>query len=439
MPLDIIIGAQWGDEGKGRITDLLTERAQVVARYSGGDNAGHTVTVANPRQGTGQQIFKLNLLPSGLIHPGAVGVLGNGMVVNPARLLEEMDRLAQLGLDVSPARIKLSGAAHLITPAHIALDRADEAARAGAGDKIGTTGRGIGPAYTDKNARRGLRAELLLDPERLGDRVADHVRQTNLTLEKIYGQPPLDPAAIAAEYTAHARRLAPYVTDTSLYLHQRLSEGALVLAEGAQGTLLDLDHGTYPYVTSSSPTAGGAFSGLGIGPKFVGRIIGVTKAFQTRVGEGPFPTEAFGAEAERLRGTGENPWDEFGTVTRRPRRCGWLDLVLLRYAIRVNGLTEIALTKMDVLSGLESVKLCTAYTAEGKTHAELPLGPADLAPFRAVYEEIPGWAEAVTGARSLADLPAAARYYVQRIEELSGVPVSMISVGPERNQIVRID
>ncbi len=432
MPLDIIIGAQWGDEGKGRITDLLAERAQVVARYSGGDNAGHTVTV-------GRQIFKLHLLPSGIVHPGTVGVLGNGMVVNPARLLEEMERLAQLGLDVSPERIKISGAAHLITPAHVALDRADEASRSDTGDRIGTTGRGIGPAYTDKNARRGLRAELLLDPEHLGDRVAEHVRRANVTLEKLYGQPPLDPAAVAADYAAHARYLAAYITDTSLYLHQRLSEGALVLAEGAQGTLLDLDHGTYPYVTSSSPTSGGAFSGLGLGPRFANRLVGVTKAFQTRVGEGPFPTEAFGAEAERLRGTGENPWDEFGTTTGRPRRCGWLDLVLLRYAVRVNGLTELALTKLDVLSGLSTVRLCTAYTAEAKTYTELPLGPADLAPFRALYEELPGWSEPVSGARQLADLPPAARNYIRRIEELSGLPVTLVSVGPERNQIIRRD
>ena len=432
MPLDIIIGAQWGDEGKGRITDLLAERAQVVARYSGGDNAGHTVTV-------GKRIFKLHLLPSGIVHPGVVGVLGNGMVVNPAHLLDEMGRLSQLGVEVSPLRIKISGAAHLITPAHVALDRADEASRSETGDRIGTTGRGIGPAYTDKNARRGLRAELLLDPERLGDRVAEHVRRTNVTLEKLYGQPPLDPAAIAADYAAHARQLAAYITDTSLYLHQRLSEGALVLAEGAQGTLLDLDHGTYPYVTSSSPTSGGAFSGLGLGPRFANRIVGVTKAFQTRVGEGPFPTEAFGAEAERLRGTGENPWDEFGTTTGRPRRCGWLDLVLLRYAVRVNGLTELALTKLDVLSGLSTVRLCTAYTAEAKTYTELPLGPADLAPFRAVYEELPGWSEPVSGARQLADLPPAARNYIRRIEELSGLPVTLVSVGPERNQIIRLD
>ena len=231
----------------------------------------------------------------------------------------------------------------------------------------------------------------------------------------------------------------PYITDTSLYLHQRLSAGALVLAEGAQGTLLDLDHGTYPYVTSSSPTSGGVFSGLGVGPRFANRIIGVTKAFQTRVGEGPFPTEAFGAEAERLRGTGENPWDEFGTTTGRPRRCGWLDLVLLRYAIRVNGLTELALTKLDVLSGLSTIKLCAAYTSEGQTHSELPLGPADLTPFRAVYEELPGWRDDVSAARKLADLPPAARRYIRRIEELSGLPVTLVSVGPERNQIIRPD
>jgi adenylosuccinate synthase len=370
-----------------------------------------------------------------------VGVLGNGMVINPARLLEEMEALSRLGLDVSPARIKISHAAHLITPAHIALDKAEEGARAhaktGGTGKIGTTGRGIGPAYTDKTARRGLRVDLLLDPEHLGDRVAEHIRAANITLEKIYGHPRLDPAPVAAQYADYARRLAPYITDTSLYLHRQLQAGATVLAEGAQGTLLDIDLGTYPFVTSSSPTTGGAFTGLGLGPQFTGRVIGVTKAFQTRVGEGPFPTEAFGAEAERLRGSGANPWDEFGTTTGRPRRCGWLDLVLLRYAIRINGLTELALTKMDILSGLKAVKLCTAYTdKQGQTHTELPLGPADLAPFSAVLEEIPGWEADVSGMRTLGDLPAPARHYVRRIEELTGVRVSMISVGPERSQIV---
>lgn len=427
MPLDILVGAQWGDEGKGRITDLLAEHAQIVARYSGGDNAGHTVTV-------GAQIFKLHLLPSGMIQPGVVGVLGNGMVVNPARLLAEMDALAGLGLDVSPARLKLSAAAHLITPAHIALDRAEEAARAGG--KLGTTGRGIGPAYTGKIARHGLRAELLLQPRALADHLQAHIAQTNTYLQAIYAQPALDGAAIAAEYVGYAQRLAPYITDTSLFLHQQLRAGARVIAEGAQGTLLDIDHGTYPFVTSSSPTTGGVFNGLGVGPQFVGRVIGVTKAFQTRVGEGPFPTEAFGAEAERLRGTGQNPWDEFGTTTGRPRRCGWLDLVLLRYGQRVNGLTELALTKLDVLSGLSTLQLCTAYTMGGVTHTELPLGPADLSPFAAVYETLPGWQEDVSGARTLADLPLAARHYLARIESLTGVPVTMVSVGPERSQII---
>jgi adenylosuccinate synthase len=438
MPLHIIVGAQWGDEGKGRITDLLAANAAVVARYSGGDNAGHTVTVTGP---AGPQVFKLHLLPSGLIQPHVVGVLGHGMVVNPSRLLDELERLRAFGLDVSPARIKLSAAAHLITPGHLALDQADEAARAeGQGEgKIGTTGRGIGPAYTDKTARRGLRAELMNDPERLGDRVAAHVRAANRTLERLYARPPLDADAVAAEYCQHAQVLAPYLTETSLYLHGRLRSGAAVLAEGAQGTLLDLDLGTYPFVTSSSPISAGAFTGLGVGPQFTGRIIGVTKVFQTRVGEGPFPTEAFGAEAERLRGTGANPWDEFGTTTGRPRRCGWLDLVLLRYAVRVNGLSELVLTKMDVLSGLDEVRLCTAYAAGGREYAELPLGPADLAPFRPVYETMPGWSEDVSSARSLHDLPSAARHYVQRIEELTGVPVSLISVGPERSQIVRAD
>ena len=427
MPLDILVGAQWGDEGKGRITDLLAEKAQIVARYSGGDNAGHTVTV-------GAQIFKLHLLPSGLIQPHTVGVLGNGMVLNPARLLEELAMLAQTGQDVSPARVKISAAAHLITPAHIALDRAEEAARAEG--KLGTTGRGIGPAYTAKIARQGLRAELLLQPEVLADRVAEQIRQANRTLTQVFGQPALDAAVIAAEYAAHARQLAPYVTETSLYLHQQLAAGARVIAEGAQGTLLDIDHGTYPYVTSSSPSAGGVFNGLGVGPHFAGRIIGVTKAFQTRVGEGPFPTEAFGAEAERLRGTGANPWDEYGTTTGRPRRCGWLDLVLLRYAIRVNGLTELVLTKLDVLSGLQTIRLCAAYQASGVTHTELPLGPADLAPFTAVYEDLPGWDEDVSGARAPADLPAAARAYIERIATLTGVPVTLASVGPERSQII---
>jgi len=429
MPLDIIIGAQWGDEGKGRITDHLAKSANIVARYSGGDNAGHTVTV-------GRDIFKLHLLPSGVIHPNVVGLLGNGMVINPKRLIEEMETLKAKGVDVSPSRIKISYAAHIITPAHIALDKANEVAL---GDgKIGTTGRGIGPAYTDKNARRGLRAEIFSDIESAADQVETHVAQANITLEKIYGQPTLNPKAVAAEFADRAQRLKPYIADTSLYLHHALKENKNVLAEGAQGSLLDIDHGTYPYVTSSSPTTGGAFTGLGIAPQFTRRVIGVTKAFQTRVGEGPFPTEALGAEAERLRGTGANPWDEYGTTTGRPRRCGWIDLVLLRYSARVNGLTELAITKMDVLSGLDRVRLCVAYRKEGKTYQELPLGPSHLEGCEAVYEDVKGWsdAERVSGARAMNDLPRAAREYLNRIEALIGLPIKMISVGPERDQII---
>jgi len=345
MPLTAIIGAQWGDEGKGRITDLLAARAHVTARYSGGDNAGHTVTI-------GEQVFKLHLLPSGILQPDVVGVMGNGMVVNPARLLEEMDKLRALGVDVSPERVKLSHAAHLITPAHIALDKAEDARRAGG--RIGTTARGIGPAYNDKAARRGIRAESLRNPEVFGDLVLAHARAANRLLEGIYDYPALDASGIAAEYCAYARRLSAYLADTSLYLDAALKAGQTVLAEGAQGTLLDIDHGTYPYVTSSSASIGGVFTGLGVRPHYLDRVVGVTKAFQTRVGEGPFPTEVFGKAAEQLRGSGANPWDEFGTTTGRPRRCGWLDLVLLRYAVRINGITELALTKLDVLTGLET-------------------------------------------------------------------------------------
>ncbi|MBI4769038.1 MAG: adenylosuccinate synthase [Chloroflexi bacterium] len=429
MPLIVIIGAQWGDEGKGRITDRLAAQAQITARYSGGDNAGHTVTV-------GERIFKLHLLPSGVIQPGVVGVMGNGMAVNPARLLAEMEKLAGLGIDLSPERVKLSHAAHLITPAHIALDVAEEARRGG--EKIGTTGRGIGPAYYDKTARRGLRAESMRQPEAFGDLVLAQVQAANRLLERVYERPPQDATQIAAEYAEYARRLGPYVADTSLYLDEALSAGKTVLAEGAQGTLLDLDHGPYPFVSSPSASIGGVFTGLGIRPQYLTRVVGVTKVFQTRVGAGPFPTETFGVTAGRLRGSGANPWDEFGTTTGRPRRCGWLDLVLLRYAVRVNGISELALTKLDVLSGLDPLRLCVAYEADGERFSELPLGPADLSPFRAVYEERPGWEQDVRAARKLSDLPPAAQEYLRRVQGLSGAPVSLVSVGPERDQIVEL-
>ena len=430
MPLNIIIGAQWGDEGKGHITDRLAHDAAVVARYSGGDNAGHTVIIAG-------EIFKLHLVPSGIIHPGVVCLIGNGTVVNPAVLLREMDELTARGVDVGPARLKLSGGAHLITPAHIAMDRAHERAR-GRG-AIGTTLRGIGPTYTDKARREGLRAELFADPDALAEALAAHVAAKNEALVGGYGEEPVDVAAVIAEFTAYARRLAPYLVDGPLLVDEALRQGRMVLAEGAQGTLLDIDHGTYPFVTSSSPTAGGAMTGLGVGPRVVDRVIGVAKAFTTRVGGGPFPTELDGAAATRLRGTGEKPWDEFGTTTGRPRRVGWLDLPILRHARRVNSLSEFVLTKLDILSGLPEILVCVAYELDGRRIESFPHDPGVLARCRPIYETLPGWAEDVMEVRRPEDLPAAARHYVDFVAAQSGVPVSYVSVGPGREQFIVMD
>ncbi len=426
MPLDIIVGAQWGDEGKGRMVDLLAAKAQVVARYSGGDNAGHTVTV-------GEQIHKLHLVPSGLIHPHTVGVLGNGMVVNPNTLLKEMKQLQDAGVEINPRRLKLAPNAHLITPVHRALDAAQEAQR-GSG-KIGTTQRGIGPAYVDKVARRGLRAVDMLDPEAFAAKLAAHVEAGNQQLVSL-GAEPLDVQMVVAEYLEYAKLLTPYVDDVSNMIAQMLKQGKHVLAEGAQGTLLDIDHGSYPYVTSSSPTAPGALAGLGIGPVDIGEIVGVTKAFQTRVGEGAMPTELEGEMAQRLRGTGSNPWDEYGTTTGRPRRVGWIDLVLLRYAARINGLTRLALTKLDILTGIDPLQVCTAYERDGKTYQDLPMGAEGLETFRPVLEALPGWSEDIRGAQQWNDLPKQAQDYIRKIEQVSGVPVGWVSVGPERQQLV---
>jgi len=428
MTLEIVVGTQWGDEGKGRIVDLLAADAAVVARYNGGDNAGHTVKV-------GSLTFKLHLLPAGMIHPHAFGVLGNGMVVNPTSLLKEMDMLRAAGIEVSPKRLMLSYAAHLITPGHKALDQAQERAR-GSG-QLGTTGRGIGPAYTDKAARRGLRLLDMLEPEAFRNKMREHIRSINMQLQVMYQAEPLEVEATAAEFADYAVMLKPYIGDAGAKVAAALAAGQAVLAEGAQGTLLDIDQGTYPFVTSSSPTAPGALIGLGLGiQNGAARVIGVTKSFQTRVGAGPFPTEVQGKQAERLRGTGANPWDEFGTTTGRPRRVGWLDGVLLRYAARVNGLTELVVTKLDVLSGLRAIPICVAYRCQDKEYQDLPLGPADLSPFEPVYAELPGWKGDLTGARNWSDLPLNARRYLDKISEISGVGVSLASVGPEREQIV---
>jgi len=428
MPLQIIVGAQWGDEGKGRIVDWFAAQGDFSARYNGGDNAGHTVTVGN-------RIFKLHLIPSGIIHPQIVAVLGNGMVVNPRTLFDEMDMLRQAGISVSPKRLRLSYAAHLITPAHQALDLALEERR-GKGN-LGTTGRGIGPAYTDKSTRRGLRLADMLSPG-FCDRIVDHIAEANRTLGML-GAPGLDPAPVCEQYREYAARLKSHISDTSFELHAALQAGKTVLAEGAQGTLLDIDFGTYPFVTSSSTTAPGALTGLGLGLDMAcqARVIGVVKAFQTRVGSGPLPTEVFDDLALRLRGTGEHPWDEYGTTTGRPRRVGWLDGVLLKYSIQINGLRELAVTKLDILSGLETIRLCTAYRRGGKQYGDLPFGPADLSSYKPVYEELSGWSEDVSAVRTWADLPLAAKTYLERLASLAGVPVRLVSVGPEREQIVK--
>jgi adenylosuccinate synthase len=427
MTLQVIVGAQWGDEGKGRIVDWFAAHADFSARYNGGDNAGHTVTV-------GSRIFKLHLIPSGIIHPHIVAILGNGMVVNPGTLFEEMDMLRQAGISVSPERLRLSCVAHLITPAHQALDKALEAER-GKGS-LGTTGRGIGPAYTDKAARRGLRLADMLAPD-FYERIGDHVTEANRILHML-DAPELDPEPIREQYREYTGRLKPFIADTSLELHSALQAGKTVLAEGAQGTLLDIDFGTYPFVTSSSTTAPGALIGLGLGLDAVcgACVVGVVKAFQTRVGSGPFPTEVYDDLALRLRGSGEHPWDEYGTTTGRPRRVGWLDGVLLKYASRINGVSELAVTKLDILSGLKSLRLCTAYRRNEKLLTDLPFGPADLSPYDPVYEELPGWREDVSAVRRWEDLPSEAQVYLGRIADLAGVPIRLVSVGPEREQVV---
>jgi adenylosuccinate synthase len=428
MPLDIVVGTQWGDEGKGRIVDLLARQARLVARTSGGDNAGHTVTA----QG---RTLRLHLIPSGILHDGTVCALGAGMVVNPARLLGEIQELESLGISAGPDRLKLSSSAHIITPAHLALDGAEEAGRGAR--ELGTTRRGIGPSYADKAARHGLRAGAMRDPEEFGRRVEEAVRSAGRLLDRVYGLPAPDPVEARRAYAGYAERLRPHLADVGALVTRTLERGGTVLAEGAQGTLLDLDHGTYPFVTSSHPTAPGALLSLGVGASQIRRVLGVTKAFQTRVGAGPFPTELFNAEAERLRGTGANPWDEFGTTTGRPRRCGWLDAVLLRYAARLNGLTEIALTKLDIVTGIDPLRICRSYSLAGEETLEAPSDLEDLAECTPLYESLPGWTEPIGAIRSWPDLPAPARAYVETVERLAGVPVRWISVGPDREQMIR--
>lgn len=428
MPATLLIGAQWGDEGKGRAADWLASESDVVARYAGGDNAGHTVYV-------GQQVFKLHLVPSGILHKQVVCVLGNGTVINPVNLLKEIDSLKQMGVDVTPERLIVSTKAHIITPAHIALDSAAEKAR-GEG-AIGTTLRGIGPAYMDKTGRKGIRAGQMEDVEAFADALYEAIDNANVTLAA-QGFAVLDPRKAAQDYVDAAARLRPYLRDTSVYINERLKAGARVLCEGAQGTMLDIDHGDYPYVTSSSPTSGGALIGLGFGPTYVDRVVGVAKCFSTRVGSGPMPTELEGELGSRLRGTGENFWDEYGTTTGRPRRCGWLDLVVLRYAAQVNGFTELLMTKLDVLSGFDEIKIAASYRINGQEYRYPPNTLAELACAEPVYETLAGWKDDITGARRADDLPAATHAYIRRVSELCDVPVSAVCVGPAREQLVHL-
>ena len=418
-----LLGAQWGDEGKGKATDLLGEKVDYVVRYQGGNNAGHTVVI-------GDQKYALHLLPSGILSPGVIPVIGNGVVIDPSVLFEEIKGLNERGIDTS--RLKISTNAHLITPYHRTIDKVSE--RFLGKSKIGTTGRGIGPAYADKINRIGIRIQDLFDPSILKQKVEGALRDKNQILIKVFNRKGLEIDDVVNEYLGYAELLKPFVTDTSLLLNKALDQGKNILLEGSQGTLLDVDHGTYPFVTSSNPTAGGACTGSGIGPTRISRVIGIVKAYTTQVGSGPFPTELFDEDGEKLRSIG----GEVGVTTGRARRCGWYDALIARYAVRVNGLTDFFLTKLDVLTGWEKIPVCVAYEIDGKRVEELPASQSDFHHAKPIYEFLPGWNEDVSKARSLDQLPANAKAYVKYLEEISGAPVSAVGVGPERDQTISV-
>jgi adenylosuccinate synthase len=413
-----ILGAQWGDEGKGKIVDLVTPRFSIVARYQGGHNAGHTVYVSGKK-------FILRLIPSGILHAGVMCVIGNGVVVDPRALLAEVDELIAAGVDVGN-RIIVSDKAHLILPYHRDLDLLSEARRGER--KIGTTSRGIGPAYEDKIARRGIRVGDLADPAGLEQNVRANVDARN----RLVQDTTMDAAEVLADLATHAARLRPWVRDVSLMLADAMKKGQSILFEGAQGTLLDIDHGTYPYVTSSNASIGGVCTGLGVPPKSISAVLGVVKAYTTRVGEGPFPTELTGDMGNILRDSG----NEYGSVTGRPRRCGWYDAVAARYGVRINGLDALALTKLDVLDGVETLEICTAYKCGSRTLTEFPSDLSQLAGSTPVYESMPGWKTPTKGARRFEDLPDAAREYIARLEQVSGVRVAIVSTGSERDDTI---
>ncbi|HET9757691.1 MAG TPA: adenylosuccinate synthase [Candidatus Limnocylindrales bacterium] len=420
MPATVIVGLQWGDEGKGKTTDFLAEQTAMVVRYQGGDNAGHTVV-------RGDEVFKLRLTPSGVLYPHITSVIGNGVVVNPLTLITELDMLTERGIDV--ARVRVSRSAHVIMPYHLALDQANEARLAAAA--VGTTGRGIGPAYADRAWRLGLRMEDLLDREILRERLERLLPDKNLLLSSM-GSETFTVDALIDEATAWGERLRDHLDDTTWLVQSALARGEHVLLEGAQGTLLDLDHGSYPYVTSSNPVAGGACTGGGIGPLQVDEVIGVMKAYSTRVGSGPYPTELLDGIGQGIAERGH----EFGTVTGRPRRVGWFDAVPLRYAVAVNSVSSIMLNKLDILSGIDTLRICVAYEIDGRRIETWPSSGAALARAVPVYDEYPGWSEPLIGIRSLRDLPENARRYVSAIESHAGVPIVLVSVGPERTQTI---
>ena len=423
MANTVIIGAQWGDEGKGKIVDMLSARSQVIVRFQGGNNAGHTIRVGNEET-------ILHLVPSGILHPGALCLVGNGVVLDPEVFLHETDELAARGVDVSPGRLAVSKKAHLILPYHKSLDKAREAKRAG--HKIGTTGRGIGPCYEDKAARVGLRAGDLADPDLVRAKVRHALLEKNVLLRELYKFEPLDPDAVSDALLALAPRLLPYVQDTDARLHAAMDAGADVLFEGAQGIHLDIDHGTYPFVTSSNTVAGNAAAGSAVAPSALERVVGVIKAYTTRVGSGPFPTELLDDAGSYLRTNGH----EFGATTGRPRRCGWFDAVVARESVRLNGITDLALTKLDVLQNLPVLRICVAYELDGKTLDYLPQEEGALGRVTPVYEEVPGLEEDISGCRDFAELPDTVRAYVERLEELAGARISFVSVGPGREQTI---
>jgi len=421
MPAVVLLGAQWGDEGKGKATDLLGDRVDYVVRYQGGNNAGHTVVI-------GDQKYALHLLPSGILSPNVIPVIGNGVVIDPAVLLTEIKGLNERGINTS--KLKISTNAHLITPYHRTIDKVSE--RFLGKSKIGTTGRGIGPAYADKINRIGIRVQDLFDQSILKQKIEAALHDKNQILVKVFNRKGITVDEVISEYLGYAEILKPYVTDTSLLLDQALQQGKVVLLEGSQGTLLDVDHGTYPFVTSSNPTAGGASTGSGIGPTKITRVIGILKAYTTRVGSGPFPTELFDEDGEALRKIG----GEVGVTTGRNRRCGWFDAPIARYAVRVNGLTDFFLTKLDVLTGWEKIPVCVAYEIDGKRVEELPASQSDFHHAKPVYEYLPGWKENISKAKSVAGLPKNAQEYVKFLEKISGAPMSAIGVGPGRDETI---